>query len=198
MHSGADNKIWTRQLENFATNQWVKAYDKGGWIKAIAVYHNGRIVAVGRDNNLYTRANLNSPWKAAAKRGQVTDICVLKDRTVVGIGLNKKLFTRSPNLNQAWKKCPDKGMEMISIASHPWRGLGTAGVDDTDLGVDEGVNTPDGEGVDSLDDVEEAVLEDDDEMNGIEAEKDTDVDDLDIVIPIKEKVRDTIRCIFGQ
>ena len=82
-----DNKIWTRKLQNFAKNPWVKAPDKGGWIKGIHVYNNDRIVAVGSDNNLFTRANLNSPWKSTKKHGQVTDICVLKDRTVVGIGM---------------------------------------------------------------------------------------------------------------
>ena len=148
-----DNKIWTRRLENFASNDWVKAPDKGGWIKAIAVYHNGRILAVGRDNNLYTRANLNTPWKAAAKRGQVTDVCVLKDRTVVGSGMNKKLFTRAPNLNQKWNTTPDKGGMVIAITSHPWRGIKLGGESSDDID-----DTPDGEDDDPLED-DEAELE---------------------------------------
>lgn len=86
-NSGMDNKIWTRSLNNFAKTNWVKAPDMGGWIKDIAVYNNGRILAVGRNNKLFTRANLQSKWKATPnKGGQVTGCCALKDRTVVGIG----------------------------------------------------------------------------------------------------------------
>lgn len=144
-----DNKIWTRELEDFANKPWLKAPDKGGWIKAIAVYNNGRILACGRNNKLYTRATLRSAWKSAPNTGgQVTDICILKDRTVIGIGRNKKLFTRSPNLRHKWEATPDQGGTMIAITSHPWRGNGT----DVTEAIEE-------ESLDPLHDIEEFGLE---------------------------------------
>ena len=80
--------------------------------------------------------------------------------------MNKKLWTRSPNLTQLWKNTPDKGGLVLAIASHPWR--------------DASVPAPIGEAADPVDDVEETELE--------------DADKAELDVPAKSKVSLLLLC----
>ena len=121
---GRDRKIWSHKLDNFAKHSWVRSPDKGGWIKGISVHKCGRIYAVGANDQLFTRENLSAAWRSTPKKNiGVTDCCVTKDCTLIGIGPDKKLWSRGPNLNQPWKRETRRTQfNIISISTHPWTG----------------------------------------------------------------------------
>ncbi len=109
---GMDNKLYTR---NNLNSSWVKAPDKGGSVKGIAIMPNETILAIGMDNKLYTRKDLNSSWvKAPDKGGQVQAIAIMHDDSILAIGMDNKLYTRA-NLNTGWVKAPDKGGKVQAI-----------------------------------------------------------------------------------
>ena len=80
---GMDHKLYTRTDINAS---WVKAPDRGGMVKSVAVTEDDVSIGVGMDNKLYTRENLYASWVKAPDYGQVTDITILKNGAILGIG----------------------------------------------------------------------------------------------------------------
>jgi dsDNA-binding SOS-regulon protein len=116
---GMNGKLSTRANLNV---KWVMAPDVGQRkVKAITIMEDGTILGVGINNKLYIRSletaleerktntNLDAYWvKAPEVLGQVHCITMMKDGTILGIGMNHKLYTRT-NLDDNWVMAPDYG-----------------------------------------------------------------------------------------
>jgi hypothetical protein len=92
-----------------------------GLVTDITIMQDGRILGIGTDQKLYTRAHLNSSWVPAPdKGGEVTSITIMQDGKILGIGTDQKtLFTRV-NLDSEWVKIgSDKRITVTDITTMP-------------------------------------------------------------------------------
>jgi subtilisin family serine protease len=69
---------------------------------------DSQIIGVGLNNNLWTRATLDSPWVKVPNSGSVIGVTVMKDGTILGIGMHNNLWTRA-TLDSSWVKVPNSG-----------------------------------------------------------------------------------------
>ena len=102
--------------EQVLSQKWVQVPNSGSVI-GITVLPNGKILGIGTDNLLYTRATLNSNWVQVPGSGSVIGITVLPNGTILGIGTDKLLYTRA-TLNSNWVQVPGSG-SVIGITVLP-------------------------------------------------------------------------------
>lgn len=102
---------------------WVPAQDLGSKVKAVTIMKDGNILGVGMDNKLYTRSlkslerpgekgkqktNLDSYWMKASVSSKVYRVAIMKDGSILGVGMDNKLYTRT-NLEAEWVIAPNYG-----------------------------------------------------------------------------------------
>ena len=71
------------------------------------------VLAVGTDNQLYTRTQLTQPWVLVPNSAAVKGITYLNDGTIVGVGMDNFLYTRN-SLNENWTQVPNSG-HVVSV-----------------------------------------------------------------------------------
>ncbi|MEK8108195.1 papain-like cysteine protease family protein [Micromonospora sp. M12] len=83
-------------------------------------------LGVGTDNQLWTRATLNSAWVQVPNSGAVQAAVGLADGSFLGVGTDNTLWTRA-TLNSGWVQVPNSG-SVQSVAVRPdgtFLGVGT-------------------------------------------------------------------------
>jgi hypothetical protein len=63
-----------------------------GAVIAVLQLHSGRLVGIGTDRQLYTRATLASPWSIVPGSGRVVSIAQLPDGTLIGTGADRHVY----------------------------------------------------------------------------------------------------------
>jgi phage protein U len=75
------------------------------------------LLGIGTDNQLHTRATLDSPWELIPGSGTMMGVAALPDRTIVGVGTDNQLHTRA-TLDSPWELIPGSGT-MMAVAAQP-------------------------------------------------------------------------------
>ncbi|MBQ0932086.1 WD40 repeat domain-containing protein [Ideonella alba] len=106
---------------------WTPVPDSG-FVTAVAAAPDGRLVGVGTDRLLWTRASLQAPWVQVPGSGFVVSVALRPDGSLVGVGTDQQLWTRA-HLNAAWVQVPNSG-SVVGVAVMPSGvivGVGTDG-----------------------------------------------------------------------
>jgi len=87
--------------------EWKLVTNQNCCVISVAMAKDGTLVAIGTDNKLYSKPNLEGKWlKTSSSNEWVSSICIAPDDSIFAIGQNQGIFKKDSykNLeNQSWK-----------------------------------------------------------------------------------------------
>lgn len=99
-----------------AAQSWTPV-PNSGFVTSVATLPDGRLLGVGTDRLLWTRASLQAPWVQVPNSGFVTSVAVRPDGGLVGVDTGGGLWTRA-NLTATWVQVPNSGT-VVGVAVLP-------------------------------------------------------------------------------
>ncbi|XP_065061166.1 uncharacterized protein LOC135688304 [Rhopilema esculentum] len=104
---GMNNKLYSTVLANTRRVRWAFQGHHTCCVKSIQVKSRRvpvKIVGVGTNRELYFKPNDRAPWFSVLSSGKVTSITLLKNKQLVGIGMDHKMYTRSSVDSSSWRQ----------------------------------------------------------------------------------------------